>query len=147
MCPHQSGTGGCAASRGNDQETVKRINTNFPHWFNDNFAQFNDAEDKLPFDQHSLMTLCAPRPIFDTEGMQDKWANFDNALRSLKGAEPVYKLLGKSGLKAGRPIDQEEKLTAENTGELNQYRRDEKHVLNRGYWDKILDFADWHYRK
>jgi len=142
VCPHQSGTGGCAMSRDNDQETVKRINTSFPHWFNDNFTQFNDQEDKLPFDQHSLMALCAPRPIFDTEGMQDKWANYDNALRSLKGADPVYKLLGKRGLKAGRPIEQDEKITDDNFGELNQYRRDEKHVLNRGYWGRILDFAD-----
>lgn len=147
VCPHQSGTGGCALSRDNDQETVKRINENFPHWFNDNFTQFNDQEEKLPFDQHSLMALCAPRPIFDTEGMQDTWANYDAAFRSLKGADPVYKLLGQSGLKAGRPIEQDEEITAENAGTLNQYRRDEKHVLNRAYWEKILDFADLWYAK
>jgi len=145
VCPHQSGTGGCALSRGNDQETVKRINGSFPHWFNDNFTQFNDHEEKIPFDQHSLMALCAPRPIFDTEGLQDKWANYDAGLRSLKGADPVYKLLGQSGLKAGRPIEQDEKLTVDNIGTLNQYRRDTQHVLNRGYWEKILDFADLWY--
>ncbi len=147
VCPHQSGTGGCAASRENDQETVARINTNFPHWFNDNFAQFNEQVEKLPFDQHSLMALCAPRPIFDTEGLQDRWANFDNSLRSLLGADAVYKLLGKPGFKLGHPLEQEDVLTAENTGELNQYRRDEKHVLNAGYWEKILDFADLHYKQ
>jgi hypothetical protein len=147
VCPHQSGTGGCATSRDNDQETVKRINDSFPHWFNDNFTQFNDHEEKIPFDQHSLMALCAPRPIFDTEGLQDKWANFDNAWRSLKGADPVYKLLGQTGLKSERPIEQDEKLSAENAGALNQYRRDETHVLNKGYWEKILDFADLWYAK
>lgn len=147
VCPHQSGTGGCALSRDNDQETVKRINENFPHWFNDNFTQFNDQEEKLPFDQHSLMALCAPRPIFDTEGMQDTWANYDAAFRSLKRADPVHKLLGESGLKAGRPIEQDEEITAENAGTLNQYRRDEKHVLNRGYWEKILNFADLWYSR
>lgn len=148
VCPHQSGTGGCAASRDNDQETVKRINTSFPHWFNDNFTQFNDHEEKIPFDQHSLMALCAPRPIFDTEGLQDKWANYDNAWRSLSGADPVYKLLGKRGLKAKKPIEQDEKITENNLGELNQYRRDEKHVLNEGYWERILEFADkWYAQK
>ena len=148
VCPHQSGTGGCAASRDNDQETVKRINTNFPHWFNDNFNQFNDHEDKLPFDQHCLMALCAPRPIFDTEGLQDKWANYDASLRSLQGADPVYKLLGQPGFKAGKPLEQDEKITDANLGSLNQYRRDEKHVLHRGYWEQILNFADrWYARK
>ena len=145
VCPHQSGTGGAAMSRNNDQETVKRINTSFPHWFNDNFVQFNDQENKLPFDQHSLMALCAPRPIFDTEGLQDKWANYDNALRSIQGADPVYKLLGRKGFKAGRPLEQEESITDDNFGELMQHRRDEKHVLNSGYWNQILNFADKYY--
>lgn len=147
VCPHQSGTGGCASSRKNDQETVKRINDSFPHWFNDNFTQFNDREEKLPIDQNCLMALCAPRPIFDTEGMQDKWANYDAAFRSLQGAEPVYKLLGQRGLKAGKPIEQDESISDANLGGLNQYRRDEKHVLNAGYWGKILDFADAWYAK
>jgi hypothetical protein len=142
VCPHQSGTGGCALSRDNDQETVERINRSFPHWFDDNFTLFNNHEDKIPFDQHCLMALCAPRPIFDTEGLQDKWANYDAGLRALKGADPVYKLLGKRGFKLGRPLGQDEKITADNIGELNQYRRDEKHQLNRDYWEKILDFAD-----
>jgi dienelactone hydrolase len=142
VCPHQSGTGGCAASRFNDQETVKRINTSFPHWFNDNFVQFNDHEEKIPFDQHCLMALCAPRPVFDTEGLQDKWANFDNSFRSLKGADPVYKLIGAKGLTGKQPIEQDDAITSENLGGLNQYRRDEKHVLNAGYWERILDFAD-----
>lgn len=142
VCPHQSGTGGMALSRDNDQETVKRINTVFPHWFCGNFKAFNDNEAKIPFDQHSLVALCAPRPVFDTEGLQDKWANYDNALRSLQLASPVYKLLGKSGLKVDRSIEQDEKFSSDNCGELVQYRRDDKHMLNRGYWERILDFAD-----
>ena len=50
VAPHQSGTGGCALSRNNDQETVKSINDRFPHWFNDVFPQFNDEVARLPFD-------------------------------------------------------------------------------------------------
>src|SRR5262249_44825418 len=42
--PHQAGCGGTAPSRTNNPkaETVKRINTSFPHWFNATFKEFND---------------------------------------------------------------------------------------------------------
>ena len=73
--PHQSGTGGCALSRDNDQETVARITRVFPHWFDGLFPQFAGREDRLPIDQNLLMCLVAPRPIFDTEGLKDKWSN------------------------------------------------------------------------
>ena len=50
--PHQAGCGGTAPSRGKVGESVKQINDRFPHWFNAEFKKFNDAPEKLPFDQH-----------------------------------------------------------------------------------------------
>ena len=96
----------------------------------------------LPFDQHCIVALCAPCPVLDTEGIQDKWANYDAAWRSLKGADRVYKLLGCKGLVSERPVEGDEAFSAANFGELVQYRRDEKHVLNADYWKRILDFSD-----
>lgn len=148
VIPHQSGTGGMAMSRDNDQETVKRINEHFPHWFCDNFVAFGANEKKLPIDQHCIVALCAPRPVLDTEGIQDKWANYDAAWRSLQGADAVYKLLGCKGLVSKTPVEEDQPFSAENFGELVQYRRDEKHVLNGDYWKRILDFADrWYGEK
>ena len=62
VIPHQAGCGGTGPSRHNDPkaETVKRINTSFPHWFCDNFKAFNDDPTKLPFDQNCLVAICAP---------------------------------------------------------------------------------------
>lgn len=148
VIPHQSGTGGMAMSRDNDQETVKRINEHFPHWFCDNFVAFGGNEAALPFDQHCIVALCAPRPVLDTEGIQDKWANYDAAWSSLQGADEVYKLLGCKGLVSEKPVEGDEPFSAGNFGELVQYRRDEKHVLNADYWKRILDFADrWYGEK
>jgi hypothetical protein len=147
VCPHQSGTGGCALSRDNNQETVERINRVFPHWFCGNFKQFGSNETKIPFDQHAVMALCAPRPIFDSEGSLDKWANYDNSFRSLQEADKLYKFLGKTGLKENRPLEENEKFSAENCGELIQYRRDAKHAMTRDYWQRVLDFADFWYAK
>lgn len=142
VVPHQSGTGGMALNRQNDQETVARINKSFPHWFSDSFVSFGDHEAKLPIDQHLLVALVAPRPLFDGEGDQDKWANYDNAMRTLQGADTVYKFLGGQGLAGSGIVRDDEPFTDSNCGDLVQYRRNEKHVLNRAYWQRILDFAD-----
>jgi len=142
VVPHQSGTGGMALSRDNDQETTERINRVFPHWFCDNFVQFDLKEDKLPIDQHLLVALVAPRPLLDTEGLQDTWANGKSALKSIMAANRVYKLLGAPGIKGGGMIQGPAKLTRENTGNLLQYRLNTVHVLTQEYWNAILDFAD-----
>ncbi|MGE0606731.1 MAG: alpha/beta hydrolase family protein [Pirellulales bacterium] len=142
VVPHQSGTGGCALSRENDQETIERINRVFPHWFSDTFPQFDGREDRLPIDQHLLIALVAPRPLMDTEGDQDTWANYDNAWKAVQAADRVYKFLGARGLVGNEPLHGDEPITPESCGELVQYRRDSKHELNRDYWLRILDFAD-----
>ena len=142
VVPHQSGTGGAALSRDNDQETIERINRVFPHWFNDLFTQFNDREDRLPFDQHLLMALVAPRPLLDTAGLQDTWANYESGLRGAREADRVYKFLGARGAVGDGLIVGPQRLSAENCGSLLQYRLDTKHELNRDYWQAILDFAD-----
>jgi hypothetical protein len=142
VAPHQSGTGGCALSRDNDQETVERINRVFPHWFDGVFKKFAHREDRLPIDQHLLMCLVAPRPIFDTEGLQDKWSNPRNAYRALKAADQVYKFLGVQGMVGTGIIQAEEPIQGANFGDLIQYRRNTRHELNKDYWRVIFDFAD-----
>jgi hypothetical protein len=143
--PHQSGTGGCALSRDNDQETVARITRVFPHWFNNAFPKFAGHEDRLPVDQHLLMCLVAPRPIFDSEGDQDKWANGSSSLRALKAADPVYKLLGQRGLVGTGVVRDEERLSGPNVGDLVQYHRNTKHELSKAYWTRLFDFADGYF--
>lgn len=142
VVPHQSGTGGCALSRNNDQEKVERINRVFPHWFNGMFKRFNNREEKLPIDQHLLIALVAPRPLLDTEGSQDHWANYNSALRALEHAAPVWELLEVEGLKGSGLVEEDGDLTGQDVGRLAQYRRDTKHTLNQGYWQGMLDFAD-----
>jgi hypothetical protein len=145
VAPHQSGTGGCALSRNNDQETVERINRVFPHWFNHTFPKFAGREDRLPVDQHLLMCLVAPRLIFDSEGDQDKWANGKSGLRGLQAADKVYKFLGARGLVGIGMVRDEEPLTGPNVGDLVQYRRNTKHELSKAYWARLFDFADGYF--
>lgn len=140
--PHQSGTCGSALSRNNDQETVGRIGTVFPHWFNKVFPEFADKEELLPVDQHLLMALVAPRPLLDTSGKKDLWANPGNALKSLQAADKVYKFLGAEGIKGSGMLEDDDGIRSDNAGNLLQYRLDTIHTMNQDYWRIILDFSD-----
>jgi hypothetical protein len=141
VAPQQSGTGGCAPARDNDQETIAEINRAFPHWFNDVFPAFAGRADRLPVDQHLLAALVAPRPLIAVEGTRDHWANPGRAYDALRAADPAYDLLGAEGTVGGGLLF-EEPITAENAGDLLQYRREASHEMAWGSWEAILDFAD-----
>jgi hypothetical protein len=141
--PHQAGCGGTAPSRTDDPkaESVKRINTSFPHWFDATFKEFNDRPDRLPFDQNCLVALCAPRPVLFSNASEDLWANPAGQFDVLRAAEPVYRLLGAGGLGAkampepGRLVD----------STLGYYIRPGQHSMTRGDWKVFLDYADRHF--
>lgn len=140
--PHQAGCGGTAPSRGTVGESVLRINTAFPHWFCDNFTLFNADTSRLPFDQHCLVALCAPRPVLFSNAQEDQWANPDGQFDVLKAATPVYKFLGADGLAAEAPAEPGKLIASR----LGYYIRPGKHSMNRDDWKVFLDFADEHLR-
>jgi dienelactone hydrolase len=141
--PHQAGCGGTAPSRGKVGESVTRINTSFPHWFNGAFKEFNDRPERLPFDQHCLAALVAPRPVLFSNAVEDTWANPEGQFQVLKAAEPVYRLLGAGGLDAAK-MPEENKLI---DSTLGYYIRPGKHSMTTEDWKVFLAFADKHLGK
>jgi hypothetical protein len=136
--PLQAGCGGTAPSRGKVGESVKAINTAFPHWFDATFKEFNDCPDRLPFDQDCLVALVAPRPVLFSNATEDTWANPVGQFEVLQAADPVYRFLGVEGLEA-KQMPEPGKLVA---SRLGYYIRPGKHSMTRGDWKVFLDYAD-----
>jgi len=138
--PLQAGMGGSAPSRGKIGESVRRINTSFPHWFNDEFTRFNDEPERLPFDQNALVALVAPRPVLFANAVEDTWANPEGQFEVLRAADPVYRFLGVEGLEAQTmpPVGQ---LVS---SRLGYFIRPGTHSMTADDWKVFADFADRH---
>ena len=139
---NESGAGGAKLFHHGIGETIRMLNTNFPHWFCKNFSKYNDQDLTIPFDQHLVISLIAPRPVYVGSAEEDTHADPEGEFLSLKNANPVYRLLGKQGLPTENwpPVDQSVQ------GTLGYHVRAGAHDVKDFDWQQYLAFADKHLR-
>ncbi len=98
VAPHASGCGGAASHRidGPKCETLPMITEpeRFHYWFHPRLRTFAGKEARLPFDQHFLRALVAPRPVVSIDGLDDLWANPLGTQQIGRATQPVYDFLG-----------------------------------------------------
>jgi beta-galactosidase len=135
---NESGCGGAALSKRLHGETVARINAAFSHWFARNFRQYDDKETALPVDQHELLALIAPRPLYVTSAEEDDWADPRGEFLAVKAAEPVYRLLGGTGL----GVDDVPAVNHPVGAALRYHLRTGGHGILAYDWAGYFDFAD-----
>jgi hypothetical protein len=108
-----SGEGGAKLYRHIFGEQIGNVaGTSEYHWMAGNFLKYAGplTPGDLPVDNHELIALCAPRPVFIGAGSSvgdgyanpggDAWADAKGMFLAEVGAGPVYRLLGKNDLGA-----------------------------------------------
>lgn len=132
---NDSGCCGAALHRRVFGETIQQITDAVPYWFVSSFKKYCGREAELPFDQHFLVALSAPRPVCVASATEDLWADPKGEFLSALHASEVYKLFGVQGL----PVDTMPEPDEYVTGEVSYHLRTGKHDQNivdwRHYWD------------
>lgn len=139
---NESGAGGAKLFRRAVGEDITRLNTVFPHWFCENFRKYNGRDAALPFDQHEVIALIAPRPVYVGSAQADRNADPEGEFAGAKLAEPAYRLLGADGLPAATwpPVGEP------SMGRIGYHVRPGAHDVDPFDWACYLDFADKHLR-
>jgi hypothetical protein len=134
----ESGAGGAKLFRHGQGEMIERLNDVFPYWFCRNFRQYNGQDTRLPFDQHEVLALIAPRPLYVASARDDKNSDPLGEFLSAKAVSPVYRLLGKSGL----PVENWPPVNTPVLGVVSYHVRTGGHDVTEYDWEQYLRFCD-----
>lgn len=125
-------------------ETIRLDNDYNPHWFCRAFRQFNGQDASLPYDQHWVAALIAPRLLYISSAHQDAgagpWAEFQTA----KQASSAWNLYGCEGLVIDGPYAVDSLFQA---GCVGYHLRRGGHDLKAWDWRNFMDFADRHMKQ
>jgi hypothetical protein len=140
---NESGAGGAKLFHRGIGENIRRLNTVFPHWYCGNFRKYMDRDTILPFDQHQVIALIAPRPVYIASAENDKGSDPAGEFASAKAASAVYRFLGTEGL----PVSTMPPLNQSVQGQIGYHIRPGGHDVQWYDWAQYLKFADRHFRR
>lgn len=135
---NNSGCGGAALSKRAYGETVGRITRSFPHWFCPAFSKYAEREASLPFDQHELLALIAPRRVYVASAEDDRWSDPRGEFLAARAASPVYGLYGLKGIESPvMPV-----LHQPLQNHVAYHIRAGKHDVTLYDWHRYMDYCD-----
>ncbi len=135
---NNSGCGGAALYRRCYGEQIHHMIKPIGYWFCTNHHQYQNREHELPVDQHMLMALIAPRPLYVASATEDRWADPKGEFLAAKYASPVYELFGKPALSDKEmPASDDPVRTT-----IGYHLRTGKHDVTAYDWRQYLEFAD-----
>lgn len=128
-CANNSGSGGAGSYmfQGEGSETLKDSINSVPYWYNSDFLnKYINRQSELPFDQHFLKALIAPRALLTTEALGDSHANPEGTWLIHQAAREACRFLG-----------HEERIGI--------WFREGGHAHGIEDWRTLLDFVDWQF--
>ncbi|MDD4515140.1 acetylxylan esterase [Massilibacteroides sp.] len=137
---NNSGCGGAALSKRRYGETFRIMTNSFPHWLCKTAEQYADNEDMLPFDQHELIALIAPRPVYIASAQEDRWADPKGEFLSGVHAASVYELYGLKGL----GVTEMPAVNQPIMNNIGYHIRPGKHDVMDIDWQNYIRFAQKH---
>ena len=140
---NDSGCGGAALTRRNFGETIATMDRSLWWWFCPKYSTYVSDPNKLPFDQHELIALIAPRPVYIASAAEDHWADPKGEFLSALAADPVYRLFGTDGI-AG--VTEQPPVDTPVGGTIHYHVRNGEHDVTDYDWDQYLDFLDQYVR-
>lgn len=143
VIPNNSGAGGAALSKREFGETIAIVSSIKPPWFCAAFNKYRENETNLPFDQHQLLALIAPRKLYVASAEEDLWADPKGEFLSLYHAGPVFQLYGLSALDSNEMPELNKPIMKD----VGYHIRDGVHDVTDFDWSSFLDFADKHFSK
>ena len=139
---NNSGCGGAALYRRCYGERVHHMIKPIGYWFCYDHRDYQKREDDLPIDQHMLLSLIAPRPLYVASAVGDRWADPKGEFLAAKFAGPAYELHGKSHLGDAQFPRPDQPLHTT----IGYHVRSGKHDVTAYDWQQYLRFADEHLR-
>ena len=140
---NESGGGGAALFRGKRGERLSDLaNKGSNCWFCGNLFQYVNREEELPFDQHYLLAMIAPRHLYVSSAALDDWADPTSEFLGCAAATPVYELLGVRGLESPDALPQSGEYFHE--GRIGYHLRPGTHYLSRNDWQMIMTYRKKH---
>ena len=139
---NDSGCCGAALSRRVCGENFAIIANAFPHWFTPEFRKYMWNEAEFPADQHWLLALAAPRPLYVARATEDQWADPKGEWLSARLTSDVYALFGKEGLGETMPAPD----TPDRNNHVGYHLRTGAHNILAYDWEQYIAFAHKHFR-
>ena len=147
VCSNDSGCSGAALSRNRAEggEKIEDICRKFPYWFCPDYKAYVNREENMPFDQHCLLALIAPRRAYIGGAIEDVWADNENQFLCCVAASPAWELYGEEGIVTEDRLPVCGDILTE--GGVGFHLRSGKHYHSRTDWLIYMDAVEKAYQR
>lgn len=134
---------GAALARRDYGESLDDMAYDFYWQFAGNIQKYAGKWDKLPGDQHFVISLVAPRPLFLNGGLGDQWSDPKGEFLGAVAAGPVYRLLGRKDMGTTELPPMDRPII---DGDIGWNYHSEGHQATPADWQAFLKFLDKYFK-